>query len=392
MCVFRIENVARGHFPKMPFSDRRHAPGFYVTAMAAVVVAACSGSSPTANGDGSNGNGGNGPDGGTSTIDGGASQSDASTDGAPACPGCARDWSRYPAVAELDDVSELWILSDVHGDYQTLTTLLAGTGVIAGAPATPADVQWNAGHAVLVVVGDVIDKGPDAPDAIRLFIALQSAAIAAGGNVIVTMGNHEAEFLADPTNSKADSSGGLDPELTSIGDTPADTAAGDNDIGKFIRDMPIAARVDDWFFVHAGKTDGKSVAQLASDLQSGIDSGGFGATVLSASDSLLEYKLSSGNWWDATGDATSLLTQWTTALGVKHVVMGHQPGAVTFADGSKRAQDAIVQKYGAMLFLVDTGMSSGVDNTGGAVVHVTNAGGASEAFQEVLPNGNTRSL
>lgn len=283
-------------------------------------------------------------------------------------------------------------MSDVHGDYNALTTLLSGASVISGVPATPAQVEWNAGHAVVVVVGDVIDKGPDAPDAVRLFIALQSAAVAAGGNVIVTMGNHEAEFLADPTNSKADTSGGLDPELTSIGYTPADTAAGDNDVGKFIRDMPVAARVDDWFFVHAGKTDGKSVAQLTSDLQSGIDSGGFGATVLSASDSLLEYKLSSGNWWDATGDATTLLTQWTTALGVKHIVMGHQPGAVTFADSSKRKQDQMIQKYRAMLFLVDTGMSSGVDNTGGALVHVTSAGSAGESFEEVMPDGSTNAL
>lgn len=289
-------------------------------------------------------------------------------------------------------MNELWVMSDVHGDYDALTTLLSGAGVISGVPATPAQVAWSAGHAVLVVVGDVIDKGPDAPDAIRLLIALQSAAVAAGGNVVVTMGNHEAEFLADPTNSKADASGGLDPELTTIGYTPADTAAGDNDIGKFIRDMPVAARVDDWFFVHAGKTDGKSVAQLATDLQSGIDSGGFGDTVLSSSDSLLEYKLSSGNWWDATGNAQTLLTQWTTALGVKHLVMGHQPGAVTFADSSSRAQDQMIQKYGALLFLIDTGMSSGVDDTGGALLHVTNAGEASEAFQEVMPNGTAHSL
>ena len=359
--------------------------------VAAIFVAACSTSSPAT----SNGGDPNGSDGGSATTDGGNGESDGATgtgDGGSPCSGCARDWAQYPAVAELDGVSELWVTSDVHGDYATITQLFAGAGVISGVPAAPAQVTWNAGHAVLVIVGDLIDKGPDAPDVVRLLIAMQSAAVAAGGNVVVTMGNHEAEFLADPTNSKADSTDGLDPELTSIGYTPADTAAGDNDIGKFIRDMPIAARVDDWFFVHAGKTDGKSIAELTSDLQAGIDSGGFGGAVLSDPNSLLEYKLSSGNWWDATGDATTLLTQWTTALGVKHLVMGHQPGAVTFADNSKRAQDAMFQKYSAMLFLVDTGMSSGVDNTGGALLHVTNAGGASEAYEEVLPSGKVKSL
>jgi hypothetical protein len=47
----------------------------------------------------------------------------------------------------------------------------------------------------------MIDKGPDAPDVVRFLSALQTSAASAGGRVIVTMGNHEAEFLAAPTNS-----------------------------------------------------------------------------------------------------------------------------------------------------------------------------------------------
>jgi hypothetical protein len=295
-------------------------------------------------------------------------------------------------VAEIDGPTELWVMSDAHGDYKSLTALLAGAKVIGGVPASPAAVTWSAGTAALVVVGDLIDKGPDAPDVVRLFIALSVAASAAGGHVVVTMGNHEAEFLADPLNSKASASDGFDPELQAIGDTPQATAAGSNDIGAFVRDLPIAARVGDWFFVHAGKTDGKTIPQMKSDLQSGIDKSGFGATVLSDPNSLLEYKLSSGNWWDATGDAMTLLTQWTTALGVKHLVMGHQPGAVTFADKTKRAQDQMIQKYGGLLFMVDTGMSTGVDATGGALLHVKGAGSASESFEEVLPSGKTNAL
>ncbi len=284
-------------------------------------------------------------------------------------------------------------MSDIHGDYQALTTLLGGAKLIAAAPVTPGAATWSGGAATLVIVGDVIDKGPDAPDVVRFLAALTQSAAVGGGHVIVTMGNHEAEFLADPMNSKATASDGFDPELQSNGLTPSDTAAGKNGVGAFIRNMPIAARVDDWFFVHAGKTDGRTVAQLSVDLQSGIDAMGFGAPVLSAADSLLEAKLTAGAlWWDTTKNAQTLLAQWTAALGVKHLVMGHQPVAFTFADGTKRAADQMIRKYNGLLFLVDTGASSGVDATGGALLHVNNVGSAQETFAEVLPTGKTKTL
>lgn len=253
---------------------------------------------------------------------------------------------------------------------------------------------WNAGTAALVVVGDLIDKGPDAPDVVRLFAALQVQAQAAGGHVIVTMGNHEAEFLANPTNSKASAATGIDPELQAIGLTPQQTAAGQDDVGAFILHMPFAARVDDWFFVHAGNTNGQSLSALSTALQMGVDSMGFGAPILSDTSSMLETKLSGSGpqWWDATNNPTTLLTQWTNALNAHHLVMGHQPGAVGFASGPQRAQDQMFKAYGGLLFLVDTGLSVDVDATGGALLHVTGVGTAQEAYEEVHPNGTKTAL
>jgi len=313
---------------------------------------------------------------------------------AAACSTCARNWSAYPPIAQVDGATELWALSDIHGDYSACTTLLAAAHLIAAAPATPGAVQWAGGHATLVVVGDMIDKGPDAPDVLRLLAALQVSAAAAGGAVVATMGNHEAEFLANPENSKATGTDGLDPQLTAAGMTPDATAAGDDPIGAFIRDLPFAARVDDWFFCHAGDTQGETLAQLSSDLQAGVDSSGFGATVLSATTSLLEAKLAGSppQWWDATGNATTLLTTWTQALGVKHLVMGHQPGSVGISGGTTRAKDQMAAEYGGLLFLIDTGMSVDVDATGGALLHVKGVGGASESWEEVLPTGAVKAL
>jgi len=246
---------------------------------------------------------------------------------------------------------------------------------------------------VLVIVGDLVDKGPDAPDVLRLTAALQASAASAGGRVVVTMGNHEAEFLANPKNDKASKSDGLDPELQSIGLTPEDTAAGKNDIGSFLRNLPFAASVNNWFFAHAVKTNGSTLAELSKSLQDGVDSAGFGAPILAADDSLLEARLgkSSPQWWDATGDAQGLLAQWSQALGASHLVMGHQPGVVAFSDGTQRAADQMFQKYG-LIFLIDTGLSVGADHTGGALLHVMGPGTPSESWEEVLSDGSRKAL
>ena len=360
----------------------------FFAAWSFVVLAACS-SSPA---------GEPGDDGGPESgqpAQGDASPADVSagTDSS-SCSGCARDWNEQPAVLQVDGAPELWVMSDAHGDYGALTKLLAGAKLISAVPSSPSTVVWTAGKAVLVVVGDVIDKGPDAPDIILLLAALQTDAKVAGGQVIVTMGNHEAEFLANPLNGKATNSDGLDPELQSLGLDPTATASGSNDIGAFLRGLPIAARVDDWFFVHAGDTGGQTIAELESAIETGVNGTGFGAAILSSPTSMLEAKLSSSapQWWDATSDPTSLLGQWTQALGVKHLVMGHQPESFGFADKTKRAQDAMFEYYGGLIFFVDTGMSIDVDATGGALLHVTSPGAAGESWTEVLPNGSSKTF
>jgi hypothetical protein len=48
--------------------------------------------------------------------------------------------------------------------------------------------------------------------------------------------------------------------------------------------------------------------------------------------------------------------------------------------------------YGGLLFLIDTGLSVDVDATGGALLHVTGAGTASEKYEELLTNGTKTPL
>jgi hypothetical protein len=72
--------------------------------------------------------------------------------------------------------------------------------------------------------------------------------------------------------------------------------------------------------------------------------------------------------------------------------MGHQPQPVTITGGPNRPQDVMAAEFGGLLFFIDTGMSVGVDHTGGGLLHVTDVNGPAEAWEEVMPDGSTRAL
>jgi hypothetical protein len=278
------------------------------------------------------------------------------------CLGADRDWKQSPAIVEVDTREDVWAIGDVHGDYERLVDLLTEARVIAERPAKPHEVKWNLGKAVLVCTGDMIDKGDESLHVLALFRALQADADRAGGRVIITMGNHEAEFLADPQDDKKAKE--FRAELKAKGLDPVEVAQGrDRDgIGAFLRSLPFAARVNDWFFAHAGNTQGKTLAELNAALRDGVDQSGFGADILSSSKSLLEAKLKDPRpWWEADGDTAqesrARLGGFLDRLGVKHLVIGHQPEDVRFSDGSEREKGKMFAALDGMVFLIDVGMS-----------------------------------
>jgi hypothetical protein len=65
-------------------------------------------------------------------------------------------------------------------------------------------------------------------------------------------------------------------------------------------------------------------------------------------------------------------------------VEGHVPSEVAFADGVMRSSGEMFQRFG-LLFLIDTGMSEGVDHSGGGVPHITFQGG--ERATAICPDG-----
>ena len=91
----------------------------------------------------------------------------------------AQDW-------RADGVERVVAIADVHGAYEAMVETLGNVGILND------DLGWAGGEAHLVIVGDLLDRGPRSRDALDLLMRLEEEAAMAGGKVHVLIGNHES--------------------------------------------------------------------------------------------------------------------------------------------------------------------------------------------------------
>jgi len=94
----------------------------------------------------------------------------------------ANDWF-------VEDAERVVAIADVHGAYEAMVETLQKANVI------DAELAWSGGATNLVVVGDLLDRGPRSRDAMDLLMQLEAEAPQAGGKVLVLIGNHESMNL-----------------------------------------------------------------------------------------------------------------------------------------------------------------------------------------------------
>lgn len=288
-----------------------------------------------------------------------------------------RDWTAHPAVFESDAPATIYAMSDVHGGYDRMVALLSAHHVIATGPSSAEAAQWSAGTAVLVVAGDLMDKGPASLEAIDLLRALEPQAASAGGHVIFTLGNHEAEFLDDPENDKATKDDGVDQEIRAHGLSPLAIANGSDPRGAWLRDRPFAAKLGAWFFAHAGNTHGRTLPELEVALRAGVQAHDYDDSEMIGNDSILESR----GWY--TGDS-SIAARYASAVGARHIVFGHQPDAL-----GPRGEIAVA--YGGVLFRIDCGMSPLVDDSRGRMLRIRREANVDVA-ESLSPDGSAREI
>lgn len=97
-------------------------------------------------------------------------------------------------VARADDwhfegVGKVVAISDIHGAFDAMVRTLQSAAVLDD------ELAWSAADAHLVIVGDILDRGPESRAAMDLLMRLEEEAVAAGGRVHVLIGNHEAMNL-----------------------------------------------------------------------------------------------------------------------------------------------------------------------------------------------------
>ena len=191
-----------------------------------------------------------------------------------------------PAALAADRVVAI---GDVHGAYDALVSILQRTQLI------DAENHWIGGQATLVQTGDLLDRGVMVREVMDLLMRLQQEAAAAGGRVIVLLGNHEgmnltgfyrdvnpevyAEFADEKSEKRrkaafadyrkywqnaARSLGIRPPPMNGevkqewmtahpLGRVEYTEALGPDGVyGKWLRTLPIAVVIDGVLFIHGG--------------------------------------------------------------------------------------------------------------------------------------------
>jgi hypothetical protein len=156
----------------------------------------------------------------------------------------------FPAKApkiepyEFDGVDQIFVVSDIHGDYKELVALLRGAGVIDKAD------RWSWGKGHVVVNGDVFDRGDAVTECLWLIHRLEREAREAGGRVHYVLGNHEMMVLrGDDRYVNGKYLGGI---VRYTGITHHDLYGPDMELGRWLRTKHVAVKVNDIVFVHGG--------------------------------------------------------------------------------------------------------------------------------------------
>lgn len=258
--------------------------------------------------------------------------------------------SEVPAVIIQDPsvFTQIFAISDVHGMYQPLLTLLRAAHVI--------DLQnhWIAGSSALVVIGDSIDKGPQSIDVLDLWIQLRSEAEAQGGQLIHVLGNHEAEFLADPSNDQKATE--LLAELSSRHLPLTELTTTTAPRGLFLHTEPVAARLGKWLFIHSGYFPQLSWSDFSNQAQAVLNEHQYSSPFLLADDSVLECK----DWEKNDSIRQSVLNRMDT-IGLFGIMFGHQPKAF----GIKARSSA---QAGGRLIKIDNGMAPEAGSHSGSLL------------------------
>lgn len=284
-------------------------------------------------------------------------------------------------------------VGDLHGDYAAWIDIAKAARLVGP------DLKWTGGRTVLVQTGDITDRGPDSLKIIRHLRQIHRQAKAAGGDVVVLLGNHEAmqvtgdlryvhpgEYAAfadrqsERRRSQAYEANKVaieayyrqrDPSLSPaairamwIADTPLGKVehniawAPNGELGKWAASLPAVAKVGTSLFAHGGISANYALVPLTEinrRAREAVQAGTSDRTaIINDEFGPLWYRgLVTGTGAGGRPTAANELDVALKAFGAKRLVIGHTPspkGVVVDFDGKLvRIDTGISRAYGGVL-------------------------------------------
>jgi len=146
-----------------------------------------------------------------------------------------------PSVFETE--GDIFVLSDVHGQFELMKELLISAGVIKK------NLKWNWGSNTLVICGDITDRGDKSTEALWLVHDLEIQASKENGRVFYLLGNHEINCIRNDKRYMNDKY--LTTELL-LNLEYGDLYAENTYFGKWLASKNIIIKINDILFLHGG--------------------------------------------------------------------------------------------------------------------------------------------
>jgi hypothetical protein len=253
----------------------------------------------------------------------------------------AADPAEYPLPAKI------LAISDVHGNLRAMVGLLRAHGVV------DADRRWSFGRGHVVVVGDVLDRGPNSTEILWLIRSLEVQALNAGGRVHMLLGNHEAMVLKGDLrylHAKYQKllRGTLPLPMTEL-------YGPGSELGRWLRTRSALLRLGPYLFVHGGISPafisrGFTIERANALIRNGLDlkEADEGTSFLMGSQGPLWYRGLVPRPMSFEHLADAAIETMLESLGARAVVIGHTPHA--------RLQGF----HGGRVFAIDAGILEGL--------------------------------
>ncbi len=289
-----------------------------------------------------------------------------------------RDWENYPAYIELTGQKVVYAIGDIHGAFDEFAASLEALKIASRTAKDSFRFKWTGGDALLILTGDLTDRGLHTKQCYDAVMDLMPQAEKAGGRIIELLGNHEVMLLNGQIEEWAKT---LQPPKKQHYQNTLDSftrdgldfhqAISENGVyGRWIRNLPLFAIVNGFIFNHAGLSNKPLTrSTLAADFKDDTNAGDYKKGIFMNTESYLWNR----DWWNNS----ELVSENLKLLGVMGVVFGHTVGALGSKGKISSKENRIIS--------IDVGMTPAYGNSKGGGLMMTISGDQLN-FKAVYPD------